>query len=96
MSVYLKPLIICYLCLLYVLIWANLFALYQQMSHFGISYMYAFVVTQCGFFPLCVAKIGVFFFHFPISLLTFCRYAIMIMTFIYCMFHVYLNQFGAH
>ena len=47
----------------------------------------------------CVSPKLVFFSHFPISLLTFCQYAIMIiiiMTFICYMFHVYINQFGAH
>ena len=40
-----------------------------------------------------------FFFTFSFDLLTFCQYAIvviLIMTFICCMFHVYVNQFGAH
>ena len=61
------------------------------MSHFDISYMYTFVSTQYGFFPLCVANISAFFSHFPHSLLTFCQY-----TIIYYMFHGYIIQFGAH
>ena len=54
------------MCLLCVLIWANLCALYQQMSHFDISYMYTFVDLEYGFFPLCVTKISDFFLIFPI------------------------------
>ena len=83
----------CLLCVfimcLYGLIYVFNLCIVLAMGHFAflfdISYMYAFISTLYGFFPLCVAKISDFFHIFPISLLTFCQY-----TFVYYMYDLYL------
>ena len=92
--------VMCLLCVfimcLYGLIYVFNLCIVSQMSLFDIcslifhTHMHLSAHGVVSFYCVLPNLVN-FFLIFPISLLTFCWYAI-----IYYMFHLYINQFGAH